>query len=1273
MKSFGLLRTNVALTTNIKLMVGSSYSLYMDSIPSVKELSATRFKKIQFNKDNYWDELVPYFFKSFPADLAFGVKYDNDVEIMSKDFSNQYDETYNMGVRNISNNKDYSEEYEYFAPLHIYKGNLPQNFIIFRVDGPGLDNIDRLNFREHIIDKLKCVKNFNLTRESQLGEFLDRNFVTNKSFPINSLYVDFRKMEFSSWSGIDYNDGGYSEKSFMMDSVFEYENTYLDLNKLVTDGWKNNKVVYPNIINFSFLFDDHPATKTSLRKWSINRYLGFYVESMDKVVSVSPNDLPKFTNDVVIDLDNIIYSPEYDNPFLETWKVNEYPYVEIDGNFYKIEKFEEVVQMGRKKVQTSKFSFEDRVVSDKKLRWRIVSDINLAGKEDSLNKNLVSIDDNNYIITQSGEPYTISGFSSADVWLIKIGDRYHNIVSEEGYLKLNTDWGFRQYSDKFEYYINDPDPTNKWELSLVLNEETKPLVFDIFKVKFSDIKDFDTDLVETNYARYEYETEDNLNQTDETKLHSLNLNSPVIPKDLDLFDVNGDILPLPISSEYNASNDLFRVDNNQLNDLWRKNPIILKWGYDGSLSSYNYPYLLNNCFDSEDFNRTVNPFDILPKRSERNLDYFYTVGLTGSYVFRSLEIDKPFSLGSYLGATSSDYFTDFFGSTISFSDGRLDKLSSWADASLGDTSIPNTFLLRGIKYSLYEVRSIQTSNQVDSVNTNLSNKFNDWKLSVILSKNDIDVDDNGQTFSSFSGLSWETIDVWKSDKTYVTDSKVIWNDSIYVNNSSSFSEDPNENPSNLPEWSYYSFTSSVFWSPAFTGTYSEPNFGSRVIYHYGDYYYYNGTTSDNFWNSSLSYSLSSKVFFKGKIWTSGTASNTRIPGNSEKWYNGTSYVEYWVESSDTPIWKPIELWNQNKTYQSSYVVYEEVVYWMGTTSNIGVSPDKDSTWLRFYSLKPDNTIKYSMNNNPIILMNGRYYMSTNSPLDNTLSNGINVYFDERWKNILINIYVNDNTLSPISFTERDNMYSDVFTKLSANNYISYLNDLTSNYDFSSNVKYIVINADNNLDVYNFGNLNSVNDLPYLLNCEFPDEFYSRINSYDEKPINLGPNVIKATKTLNNNKITNTQELNYYSDSNSIASSTTRVKGDSELVINYHGLKNNIYNRLYRFGGFYSPIFYSVKLFNNNNYVFNTDLSDFGMTCEHLISKVNRLGNTLKLKNSNVKSIYPQMDEFGYTYIKRFIFKSTWDFEYFIECIKNDEVSELSIPIFIQPNTNENMI
>lgn len=1258
-------------------MVGSSYSLYMDSIDSVKELSATRFKKVQFNKDNYWDELVPFFFKSFPADLAFSVKYDNDVDIMSKDFSNQYDETYNMGVRNISNNKDYSEEYEYFAPLHLYKGNIPSNFIIFRVDGTGLDNIDRNSFNSEIVNKLKCVKNFNLTRDTQLGEFLDRNFVTNKSFPINSLYIDFRKLEFSSWNGINYSDGGYSEKSFMLDSTFEYENTYLDLNKLITNGWKNNKVVYPNIINFSFLFDDQPATKISLRKWSINRYLGFYIDSIEKVISVSPNDLPNFEDDVIINTNNIIYSPSSDTPFIETWKKNDYPYVEIEGNFYKIEKYEENIPISRKKVQTSKFSFEDKFVSETKTQFRIISNINLSGKQNLLNKNLISVDSNNYLLTNKGETYSIPGFSTADVWLIKIGEKYHNIISDNGLLKLNTDFGFRKYSDKFEYYINDPDPNNKYELSLILNEDTTPLRFDIFKLKFSDIKDFDTDLVETNYAHHEYELENQLKESDETKLYSTNLNSNVIPKDIDVFDLNGKIIPIPVSSEFNASNDLFRIDNNQLNDLWRKNPIVLKWGYDGSISSYNYPYLLNNCFESEDFNRSTNPFDILPKRSERNLDYFYTIGVTGSYKFNSLEITKNFSLNKYLGSTNSDYFQDFFGSTISYVS-KIDKLSSWAESTVGDTSIPNTFLMRGIKYSLYEVRSIQTSNQVDSVNTKLSNKFNDWKLSVLLSKNDVDVNDNGSTSSVSSKLSWDIIDVWKYDKTYVDGSKVIWNDSIYVNNLQSFSEDPNDNPSNLNEWSYYTDEKTIFWSPVFNGTSSESGFGKRVIYHAGDYYEFTSVIDsiDNFWDSSLSYNLNSEVFFKGKNWISGTSSNTRTPGNRDTWFNGVNYVDYWSQSTTTPVWKPIELWNQNKKYNNTYVVYDEVVWWISSSSisNIGVSPNNDSLWKRFYSLKPDTSLKYSKVSNPIISMNGRYYMATNYDSDKeTLNNGINVYFDERWKNILINIYINDNTFPDISFIERDSMYSDLYTKLTANNYISYLNDLTDNYDFSNNVKYVIINKDNSINVYNFGNLNSVSNVPYLLNCEFPDELYSRINSYNKIPINLGSNVIKATKNLDNNKITSISELNYYSDSNSIASSSTRVNGDSELVINYHGLKNNIYNKLFRFSGFYSPIFYSIKLFKNGNYIFDTTLSDFGMTCEYLVSKVNRKENILKLRNSNVKSIYPQMDEFGYASIKRFIFKSSWDFEYFIECLKNEEVLEASNPIFIQSNTNENMI
>ncbi len=169
MRSHALLRTNVALTTNAKIMVSASYSLYVDSIISNTELSSTQYKRKEFNKDNFWDEILPYFYKNTPPEIAFFVKDDDDNKNMSKDFGRQYDDLYQYGARNIIENKDYTEEFEYFAPLHVSKTGLPTNFIIFRIDGTGLINLTKDNFREEIINKLKCVKVFDLTRSTPLG------------------------------------------------------------------------------------------------------------------------------------------------------------------------------------------------------------------------------------------------------------------------------------------------------------------------------------------------------------------------------------------------------------------------------------------------------------------------------------------------------------------------------------------------------------------------------------------------------------------------------------------------------------------------------------------------------------------------------------------------------------------------------------------------------------------------------------------------------------------------------------------------------------------------------------------------------------------------------------------------------------------------------------------------------------------------------------------------------------------------------------------------
>jgi S-adenosylmethionine:tRNA-ribosyltransferase-isomerase (queuine synthetase) len=71
-----------------------------------------------------------------------------------------------------------------------------------------------------------------------------------------------------------------------------------------------------------------------------------------------------------------------------------------------------------------------------------------------------------------------------------------------------------------------------------------------------------------------------------------------------------------------------------------------------------------------------------------------------------------------------------------------------------------------------------------------------------------------------------------------------------------------------------------------------------------------------------------------------------------------------------------------------------------------------------------------------------------------------------------------------------------------------------------------------------------------------------------------------------------------------------------------------------------------------NYVFDTNLSLFGVMKQRVITKVNRSENILKLRNNETyDSVYPMLDEFGYMVVDFYIFKSTWDYEYHVEVNK----------------------
>lgn len=1338
MKSFAILRTNVGLTTNIRITVDSEYNLSLDSIESNQNLSLDRYKKVKFNKKNYFDELLPFFFKETPADIAFDIKYDKDIDTMGTDFKDQYDEIYQYGARNIINNKNYNEEFEYFAPLYVSKNGLPKSFVIFRVDGPGVSYLTKENFEVDVLKKFKCVKLYDLSPNTPIGEWLQTNITKNNYFPNHPVEIDFRELEFCKWNGIDYQTGGYTNKSLFIDDILDEEKEIFELEKFVFDQFKVNKCVFANILNLNFLFDDTPSTPEVKRKWSINRYYGFYLDDMELVKSVSPYITPFLRSDVEILEGNILSSPSNLDPFVNGWSDSRPFYVEYKNNYYKVEKFTETLTNQLVQAQGSfpllnspnpgviNEQYQDVTV----IKYRIISDIDLKGEQLQLNKNYARIDSNKVLLDYDNNPITIDNFSDYSVWLIEINGIYHNLIQEDSTLKLVTDFSFEFNENDYIYKLGG----NSQKISFVVDNNNPPKKFNIYRVKFTDIKDFDTSIVDTEYSKFEYEKEKELTLTDETKMYVEDLRSNTNPKELDNFRLlissnsSTEAVNIPVSSEYTANYETFKVENGDISQIWRKNPVYCRWSFQGSLSANDYPYPLNNSLIFEDFNRTTNPFDPDPKRIERNLDYFYTLNSsTSSYIHHSLhiekidsygnidtnfkfELDKYLNLATYSNGTMSatysfDYFTDFFFQNQTFLNGTIVKnVKKYAEFNTGDESIPNLALFRGLKFRISDVESIDlnTIGEVQNINLKNSNKYDGYKISVVLSDNDLSVDDNGNLVDSTNTLQWSIASQWKMDHDYASGSIVVFNDMLYKSNTDVNTPHPvkminfrevKTAPYNLPEWEGYNPPSNIFWSP--TASYLDNDF----IYNYGEYYSFNSLGTDDIWNpntaSSIGYTTGSIVLYKGKYYQSTKNNNHYQPDYKMMYFSfsgqNVQQKRWWVATqSVSPKWNPIEVWSPIKPYTTNKLVVHNSIIWLSINDlEAGEIPGVSTFWTRKYSLEPDTDFVYTETSNPVIEMNNSYYICEGNTNQSTLDNGIIIYVNKKWKNILVNINISDNTFSNIRDCDRDDLYSDIYKKISASNVINAINDITNKFDFTDYVKYIVIDENNKITKHNFKY--NIKNLPCLLEVDFPDEFNIKINSLTKNLIEK-PQKLKPVLNLTNGEIKNLEELNWYNNI-PIAVEIIENKFEPKVFENFSGNKNFVNNQIFRHSGNYMPTFYDIQLFykglddNSDNGKFDTTLTDFGIMKERKIRKINRNGSVLKFRDDkDYKSIYPILDEYGYTYRDFFIFSSTWDLQYHWETevlskpplvIKPSTITSQVISNFGQPaifisNQNQNL-
>ncbi len=350
-------------------------------------------------------------------------------------------------------------------------------------------------------------------------------------------------------------------------------------------------------------------------------------------------------------------------------------------------------------------------------------------------------------------------------------------------------------------------------------------------------------------------------------------------------------------------------------------------------------------------------------------------------------------------------------------------------------------------------------------------------------------------------------------------------------------------------------------------------------------------------------------------------------------------------------------------------------------ASLGNTTENPTYWTRVSSIIPDTNVVYDVDNNPVILMNDKYYLIKSNITESTLENGINIYINHKWENILINISIDDNTIKNISETDRDdlygfslhqrgNIYSDgldspVNSKLTALNFINCINDITNKYGFTDYLNYIIIDDKGNFATYSYSNLIG---LPSMIKCDFPDEFNVRVDSIKYESAITPTNSLKPNRVLKGGTIDNIGQINYYS--NLLPAYTISKKEEfrtddktPQMVLskNTHGIINIVYNNMYRHSGYYMPIFYDIDLFERpsltasiyGNYKFDTSLTSFGKMKQRVISKINPNNNVLKLKGRNdFTSIYPMLDEFGYTTTDFFIFKSSWDYTYHIECSEN---------------------
>jgi hypothetical protein len=283
--SFQVVRTNPKLTGNVKLTIDSNDKMWLNSIDANEEMSKDIYKRVAIDPEISLPGNMYRFFNSgtTPPELVFSLTEAFDSNRTSKDYKDQFDFSHYFSGAKYFPSRRYEERLSYFAPLFI-KRDLPDYFVIFKIDGPVNKEIDQLtseypydreSYLKDLFSSSTLIKTFDLRESTKVGRYL-REYRRDDNFPSAPLNVKYTEDSYTSWNGILYDSGVFGSREELISSFYQESHPLKHFEEVITAGFERNGVILADLLNLEFIFNDDTSDA-----YDFNRYFGVYVNTIE--------------------------------------------------------------------------------------------------------------------------------------------------------------------------------------------------------------------------------------------------------------------------------------------------------------------------------------------------------------------------------------------------------------------------------------------------------------------------------------------------------------------------------------------------------------------------------------------------------------------------------------------------------------------------------------------------------------------------------------------------------------------------------------------------------------------------------------------------------------------------------------------------------------------------------------------------------------------------------------------------------------------------------